>query len=286
MPDKGPGAVPDEEKDRNFVTALARGLEILRCYRPGETNLSNLDLSERTGLPKPTVSRLTHTLCQLGYLVQDHQGGSYRLGVGVLQLGFGVLAGMDICDRASDVLRALRSGPNSYITVALGEAHRAEVVYVAVHRSRENVALTMHVGSRLPLFFSAIGRAILVGMSDQEREAAIDYARQDFGTPKAQLRDAIQAAKADFESRGYCAGYGLWRKDVNAIAAPVRSLDDGRIYGLNIGGPSFHVPPEQLERDYSKQLAEAARFLGLAPCVSTRDTRSRYGGTKAEEGNA
>ncbi|TMV08564.1 IclR family transcriptional regulator [Ruegeria sediminis] len=259
------GATPDEEKDRNFVTALARGLDILRCFRPGETSLSNLDFSERTGLPKPTVSRLTHTLCHLGYLVQDRQGGAYRLGAGVLQLGFGVLAGMDIRDRASEVLRALRNGPNSYITAALGEAHRAEVVYVAVHRSRETVALTMHVGSRLPLFSSAMGRAILVGMTPNAREAAIACAVEDLGAQEAQLRKTIQKAQADHEERGFCTGYGLWREDVNAIAAPVHSLDEGRVFGLNVGGPSFHVKPEQLERDYAKPLGEAARFLGLAP---------------------
>ena len=49
-------------KDRQFVTALARGLEILRCFQAGDPALGNQDIAERTGLPKPTVSRLTHTL--------------------------------------------------------------------------------------------------------------------------------------------------------------------------------------------------------------------------------
>ena len=53
------GTGSDDGKDRNFVTALARGLDVLRCFRPGEVSLTNLDLSERTGLPKPTISRLT-----------------------------------------------------------------------------------------------------------------------------------------------------------------------------------------------------------------------------------
>ena len=53
---------PAETKDRNFVTALARGLDVLRCFRENETALTNTDFSERTGLPKATVSRLTHTL--------------------------------------------------------------------------------------------------------------------------------------------------------------------------------------------------------------------------------
>ncbi len=128
---------PDEDKDRNFITALARGLDVLRCFRPGEVELTNTDFAERTGLPKPTVSRLTYTLCKLEYLVADQRTGTYRLGAGVLQLGFGVLAGMEIGDRAAEVLSDLRKGPNSYITAALGERFRDKVIYIAVQaRSR------------------------------------------------------------------------------------------------------------------------------------------------------
>ncbi len=259
------GTGPDEGKDRNFVTALARGLDVLRCFRPGEVSLSNLDLSERTGLPKPTISRLTHTLCQLGYLVQDADSGTYRLGVGVLQLGFGVLAGMDICDRAADVLRTLRNGPNSYITAALAEMHRAEAVYVAVHRSREDVSLAMHVGARLPLFRSAIGRAILAGVSEDARQAAIDYGVHDGAGSKADLTRAARAAHEEFEAKGYCTGFGEWRADVNGLAVPVFSLDGARVFGLNVGGPAFHVSAQELERDYSGLLTEAAAFLSFKP---------------------
>ena len=48
-----------ENKERQFVLALARGLEILRSFEPGDRLLGNQDISRRTGLPKPTVSRLT-----------------------------------------------------------------------------------------------------------------------------------------------------------------------------------------------------------------------------------
>ena len=61
---------PDEQdgKDRNFVTALARGLEILRCFGENDLTLTNSEIADRTGLPKATISRLTHTLCELDYL--------------------------------------------------------------------------------------------------------------------------------------------------------------------------------------------------------------------------
>ncbi|MGD9865472.1 MAG: IclR family transcriptional regulator [Pseudodonghicola sp.] len=253
----------DDDKDRNFVTALARGLDVLRCFRPNEVDLTNTDISERTGLPKPTVSRLTHTLCRLEYLVADPRTGTYRLGAGVLQLGFGVLAGMEIGDRAAEVLRALQGGPNSYITAALGERFRDQVIYIAVHSSREDVALTMHVGSRLPLFRSAVGRAILVATPEEERAALFGEAARLDPEGDADRRDGFARAQEEYDSRGYCTGYGDWRGDVNGIAVPVYSLNGSRIYGLNVGGPSFHVKKKQLETHYAPLLIEAGKRLSL-----------------------
>lgn len=265
---------PDEAKDRNFVTALARGLDVLRCFRPNEYELTNTDFSERTGLPKATVSRLTHTLCKLEYLIADPRTGTYQLGPGVLQLGFGVLAGMDICDRAGQVLRDLRRGPNSYVTAALGERHRTEAIYIAVNRSRENVALSMHVGSRLPLFFSAMGRAILVALPEDERAAVFDLARREDPEREDDCRRAYERAAEEFATKGYCTAYGEWRSDVNGIAVPVFSLNGSRVYGLNVGGPAFQVKKKELEGPYVDKLRAAASALSLRPGepAGARDT--------------
>ncbi|TMM55296.1 IclR family transcriptional regulator [Sulfitobacter sabulilitoris] len=254
---------PAEAKDRNFVTALARGLDILRCYQPGEITLTNADFADRTGLPKATISRLTHTLCALDYLVADARTGTYRLGAGVLQLGFGVMAGLDIGERAEEEMTALRNGPNSYITVALGERHRLDVVYVAVQPSREDVSLSMRVGSRLPLFFSAIGRAILVGMREDERAEIFDYAARTEPDTQAERLSSFARAQEEYGDVGYCSGYGEWRADVNGIAVPVYSLGGSRVYGLNVGGPSFHVKKRQLESVYAKRLIQAAEALSI-----------------------
>ena len=251
----------EEAKDRNFVTALARGLDVLRAFEPGEVALSNTDIAERTGLPKPTISRLTHTLCKLDYLVVDPSSGNYRLGAGVLRLGFGVLSSLEMADRANDLLRSLNSGPNSYVTVAMGERHRDEVVYVAVHRSRENVSLSMHVGSRLPLFESAMGRAILVAMPEKQRAAIFEENRAVAPELHEERWAGFLKAQEEFNRQGYCTGYGDWRKDVNGIAVPVHSLDDGRIFAVNVGGPSFHVKKRQLETQYADRLVEVSEML-------------------------
>ena len=252
-----------EGKDRNFVTALARGLEILRCFQDGEPTLTNSDFSERTGLPKATISRLTYTLVELGYLSSDPKAGTYRLTAGVLHLGFGVLSSMDISERAGREMEKLRDGPNSYITVALGEQNQLDVVYLATRNSPEGVTLAIRVGTCLPIFHSGIGLAILVGMDDASREAVFDIAARRSNEIEAEGRKRYADGKAVYEDKGFCTGYGTWRSDVNGIATPVFSLGRARVYGLNVGGPSFRVKPKQLETVYGPRLIKAANALSI-----------------------
>lgn len=255
----------EDGKDRNFVTALARGLDLLRCFRATEIELTNTDFAERTKLPKATISRLTYTLCKLGYLVADPRTGMYRLNAGVLQLGFGVLAGMDMGLRAKSELKALCDGPNPYVTIALGEQHRFDVIYIATESSQEDVSLTARIGSRLPLFFSAIGRSILVATPEPDREALFAKAHDYDPDMARSARISFDAALVEYEADGFCRSYGDWRADVNGISVPVFSLGGRRIYGMNIGGPSFHVKPKQLESHYAPRLIEAAKRLSILP---------------------
>lgn len=250
----------DEDKDRNFVTALARGLDVLRCYKPHETVLSNTDISKRTGLPKPTVSRLIYTLCKLDYLTLDEASGGYRLGAGVLSLGFSVLSGLPIGDRAKTEMQALRDGPNSNITCAIAERHLTDAIYIAVECSREDVALNIAIGSRLPLFFSAIGRAILVASSDQDRATAFAQGATFAPESVQAQKDSYETALIEYQNRGYCTSYGDWRPDVNGIAVPLKTYD-GRVFGLNVGGPAFCVKQKQLETIYAPRLLKAAKSL-------------------------
>src|ERR1700730_13694970 len=86
----------EHEGDRQFATTLARGLEVLRCFTPLEPLLGNKEISVRTGLPKPTVSRLTYTLTKLGYLRHNMRLGKYQLGSAVLSIGYPLLASMKV----------------------------------------------------------------------------------------------------------------------------------------------------------------------------------------------
>lgn len=75
-----PPATDAAAVDRKYVTALARGLAILGEFE-SETSLGNREIAAHTGLSPATVTRLTYTLLQLGYLRQL-PNGKYCAGAG------------------------------------------------------------------------------------------------------------------------------------------------------------------------------------------------------------
>ncbi|MEC7258772.1 MAG: IclR family transcriptional regulator C-terminal domain-containing protein, partial [Pseudomonadota bacterium] len=94
-----------------------------------------------------------------------------------------------------------------------------------MHRSRETVSLSMHVGSRLPLFHSAAGRALLVAMPEAERDEVFDLVARDMPEQMEACRKIVEDAIAEHGQLGFCRGYGEWRADVNGIAVPVAALN-------------------------------------------------------------
>ena len=150
-----PDMVEADDK-RQFVTALARGLELLRCFTPDGKALGNQELACRSGLPRPTVSRLTHTLTRLGYLRYTPASGKYHLEIGVLAFGYAMLGNLAICDAAHAPMAALAR--QAQAAVAIGARDRLDMVYLHVAHSEAHLTMRRQVGSRIPLHSSAMGR--------------------------------------------------------------------------------------------------------------------------------
>lgn len=254
-------AAPGEEtKDRRFVTALARGLDVLRCFRQGDVSLGNLEIAKRTGLPKPTISRLTYTLTQLGYLTYSDRHGTYQLGPGVLSLGYAMLSSLDIRERARPFLQTLSDEVDA--TVALGARDRMEMIYLEVCRGPATVTLRLDVGTRIPLAQSAMGRALLAALPEKEREFFMGHIklRTDDAAEYSKIEKGVGQAIRDIAEHGFCMSVGDWRKDVNAVGVPLITHDQN-VYCLNCGGPAFRVSRKTLEKEYGPRLVEVAKRI-------------------------
>tara|TARA_Y100001949_G_scaffold84759_1_gene71589 strand:- start:2983 stop:3831 length:849 start_codon:yes stop_codon:yes gene_type:complete len=243
-------ALEDEEKDRQFVTALARGLELLRCFSPRESVLSNQELARKANLPRPTVSRLTYTLTRLGYLKQLPQG-KYQLDVGVMSFGYGMLSNLSIRAVAHPLMEQMANHANA--AVAMAARDRLQMVYLDVVHGQGNLTMRRQVGTHLPMHLSAAGRACLAGLPENECDFLLDHIRTRHADDWPKLCKGLEKAFRDYADYGYCLSIGEWNRDVNAVAVPMTHAQHG-LLAFNCGGPSFQLSREKLEEDIGPRL--------------------------------
>jgi len=257
-----PGAPRKAQEDRHFVTALARGLDVLACFRTGESALSNQELAQRCRLPRSTVSRLTMTLTRLGYLIHVEESGRYRLGTACLALGSAMLTRLDVRKFARPAMLELANFSNA--TVALGVRDKLSMIYVENCRSAAALALTLDVGSRIPVVSSAMGRAWLAAVPQGQRQAFLEQVREVDAPAWPQIAHGVELALEDYRRLGVSCSFGEWQKDVNGIA---RAFDPGNglpIMAINVGGPSFRLSPPFLLQEVRPRLIELVARLESA----------------------
>ncbi len=251
-----PAPVPH---DRKFVVALARGLEVLRAFRPHDGMLGNTEIAERTGLPKPTVSRLTYTLTTLGYLKHLPRFSKYALAPGVLGLGYSALAQMGIRQIARPFMQDLADHAGA--SVALGAPDRLRVIYVEHCFSRSAVSIRLEVGSRIPIATTASGRALIAAMDARERITLLDGLAEHYGSRWPGLKAGIDQGIADYERYGFTLSIGDWQPDVNAVSAPLALPDGSGLFAINCGAPAYSLTREALIGDIGPRLHETVRRI-------------------------
>jgi DNA-binding IclR family transcriptional regulator len=253
------GGEPRHKEDRHFVTALARGLEVLACFRSGDKALGNQEIAQRCQLPKSTVSRLTSTLTKLGYLIQVEDSGKYRLGTATLSLGSAMLARLDVRQIARPMMQELADATRS--TVSLGTRDRFSMIYIENTRSSAALTLSMDVGSRIPVAPSAIGRAWLAAISERERQDFMERVQELDELAWPDIREGIDRSLEDYRTLGVTCSFGDWQKDVNGIARAFQPGNGLPPMAINVGGPSFNLSKDFLLNEVRPKLIDMVTRL-------------------------
>lgn len=252
-PERGTG------DDRHFVGALARGLEVLACFRKGETLLGNQEIAARCKLPKSTVSRLTYTLTKLGYLHYVESVAKYRLGTAVLALGISMLARLDVRNFARPLMEEL--APFARASVGLGARDRLSMVYLECARGASTISLTVDVGTRISLSRSSMGRAFLAACTEEERAPILEDIRKLDTVNWPKTRDAIAKAISDHRTLGCACSFGEWYESVNSVAVGFRPGGGLPPMSVNCGAPSMVASREFLLEEVRPRLILLCRKL-------------------------
>jgi DNA-binding IclR family transcriptional regulator len=234
-----------EAGDRQFITALARGLAILRCFRVGEVYLSNRELARRSGLAKPTVSRLTYTLTRMAFLNYSSAREEYALGPGVLVLGHTYLAAMKVREIARPMMQTLADAVQA--TVTMGEHDGLHMVVVEVCHGSPTYRLRVEVGERVPRNITALGRASLAATPVERRAETVENVARELSPENhADLAAEMLQSLREYDKLGFVVSCGEWTPDLFAVGAPLISTDGNRVLAFSCSGPVREMTRKRL----------------------------------------
>ncbi|MCP1367984.1 helix-turn-helix domain-containing protein, partial [Halomonas sp. BBD48] len=188
--------------DRDFVTALASGLDVILAFDSDTPRMTLSEVAAKTGMNRARARRFLLTLHSLGYVRKQNR--HFELAPKALQLGYAYLSANNyrsvIQQHLEDITQTL--GESSSLGVLDGN----EVMYVARSSAPHRLmAITLSIGTRLPAVATSMGRVLMAYLGDDEREALLAktelkaYTEHTI-TDKQALRDCL----AEVRRQGYC----------------------------------------------------------------------------------
>ena len=249
------------QKERsNFVTALSRGISILEAFDEANPELGITQIARKVGLSKTTTFRLVQTLVVLRYLVLSSEN-KYRLGPRVLSLGFNVLQTLDLKTIAAPYLQSLSK--ECHETVNMAVLDEDELVYIERIRTQQIVNINLHVGSRLPLYNTAMGRALLAYLPEPWlRDYILRMAEDPDASPHLGHRgEKLLTLLETVRMKKYAVNDEDLVKGLRSIAAPIRNGRGEVVAAVNIAVPSARVTVKGLERTCGPQLLSTVQTI-------------------------
>jgi len=257
-----PGVLDDAEaNDPLFVSALARGMAILRCCGEAQTDLTVSDIAHHLGMVQSTAWRSCYTLIKLGYLVKVSKD-RVRPGLPLLGLGFATLSRQPIAELARPVMEDIAQRfPGA---VSLGVREGFQILYLQRVEGGPVIYPGLRPGSRVTLLASAMGWAYVAAMPTQDRRQFLEQARQYSPELHSRIKVRLEKAIRDFGEHGYIVNSGLIHPELSAIAFPIGSAGELPRAALSFGGPKDDFPLQRLEREVAPRLESLARMLSIA----------------------
>lgn len=245
LPVRAPRSAPllDREKDRHHVTALARGLKILRCFTHERPELGASEIVRLTQLPQPTVWRLCRTLQRSGFIVGAGERGRMSLGIPVLTLGYAALVRQSLPEIALPYMRSLTE--RHRLGTSIGVRDGLEMVYVQRTHGDFNY-FNDPIGARRPIATAPTGWACLAAYDALEFAAVMKALKRQDPRHWKNTQRHIERAIEDYRRYGFILSIGVMHEQANAVAVPIVPLDGGAVHGLSASGLASIWPRDKL----------------------------------------
>ena len=243
------------ETGPDFVEAIARGLDVIRAFGPGQPVMSLAAVAAAADLPRPTARRILLTLAELGYV--RAAGGGFELTPRVLDLGMSYVLSRGLWEIARPHLEQLVARTRESSSVA--QLDGPDIVYVARVAVPKIVTLAVTIGTRFPAMATSLGKVLLAALPPGEAERVLAEPTRSGITarwlPGPQERTA---ALREVRARGWALTDEQLAPGIRSVAAPLRDGDGQVIAALNVTVHAAETPIEVLTGEYLPLLLQTA----------------------------
>src|SRR5215475_3507186 len=244
----------------DVIQVVSRAFDVLRCFEGHEARLGNLEISSRCGLPRSTVSRLTHTLTRMGQLVYLPRDQKYRIGPSAVAMSTSMMKGLQLRNlirlRLQDVAEQLPG------TVGFVIPDRFHLVYLEYARSASALGLHEVTGSRIAMATTAAGHAYTAALAPEMGEALLAEMEREIPDVAKTLRPRIENNRRLLREHGYVVACGLWSPHINGLAVPLWSPQYQTYVVVTIGLLAAMYDEKRLHREVAPQMIELAVAVG------------------------
>jgi DNA-binding IclR family transcriptional regulator len=240
------------------VPAVDRAFATLELLAASNGGLSISTVARRLKAPKSSIHLIMTTLEDRGYLRKDLPSRKYFVGLRITDLARVTLEGFEVRKLSRHLLVDLAAKIG--LTVHMAVLEGSEAVLIERIQSPGLVQLDTWVGQRMHVNCTAVGKALLAYLSEEEFKRTIQGRRlikhnQYTICSIAKLRDELNRIRA--------AGYAVDDEEeeigVRCIGAPIFDHTGKVIAAISAAGTTAQIPLDRMEK--------------IAKCV--RDTAGR-----------
>jgi DNA-binding IclR family transcriptional regulator len=244
----------------DVIQVVSRAFDVLRCFEGHEARLGNLEISNRCGLPRSTVSRLTHTLTRMGQLVYLPRDQKYRIGPSAVAMSTSMMRGLKL--RNLIRLRLQELAEQLPGTVGFVIPDRFHLVYLEVGRAPNALGLSSTAGSRIAMASTAAGHAYTAALDENVAAALLAEMDREIPAGAKLLRPRLESNRLFLREHGYVVVCGLWSPHINGLAVPLWSPHYQTFVVVTIGLLSAMYDEQRLHREVAPRILELSAAIG------------------------
>ena len=237
-----------QTKEPNYTNrSIVKAVSILQCFTPREQELNASEVARKLKIPRTTAFRILTTLSEAGMLLRNEKTGNYSVGPTLYALGSLYLETTDIFKAADPVIKTLNELTEEVVSVSIFD--KGSVVLTMVEQARSDFRFARHVGSILPAYASAMGKAFLSEQTEEEFDCIIPEEKlkritKYTTTTKARLKKELEQIR----KTGICCDPGSSYEDNEGIASVIRNAKGEAIAAVSFAVPAFRMNQVKRER--------------------------------------